>query len=318
MRRVDFLILGAGQLGSRHGQSLAKLKGAESITFVDPDPQSLETATARVQEVSKTVSVRALTELTQSVGRVKLAVVSTSSLARFQAVKSMLEFSIPEVILLEKLLAPDSATLNRLVAEVDFGDIPTFVNCPMPHFDHYRSSAQVLAASESTGPLTYEVFSNTIGLVTNSIHYLDHFFKLCGGSAISFVKFAERCQIVESKRQGYSEIVGSIFAETVAGDRLVITFEPRGTKPEIRVEIRSGDHEHIFDELEEISTLKAPGVEVISRKISTPHQSELTHLSLERLTSNQEPYWTPFEESVYLHSLILDALATSAPQRDFT
>ncbi|MCV3262394.1 Gfo/Idh/MocA family oxidoreductase [Vibrio harveyi] len=52
----NLLIIGAGQLGSRHLQALAQLDDKFSIYVLDPFEQSLEVAKQRYQEVAQETS----------------------------------------------------------------------------------------------------------------------------------------------------------------------------------------------------------------------------------------------------------------------
>ena len=153
---MDFLVVGAGQLGSRHGQAIARLKGANSVTFIDPNLESLETAAERVREVSRDIEVVLLRRLDRPLGEIFLGIIATSSHERPDAVSTALKFSTPKHLLLEKLIASDYLGLQKISHETLKASIPTYVNCPMPFFDHYLALAKIQASQEPSAG-DYEV-----------------------------------------------------------------------------------------------------------------------------------------------------------------
>src|SRR5688500_5671616 len=94
------LLVGAGALGSRYLQGLAKLDGA-SIRVVEPDPKAVEVARQRFAEVGGDPG--ALVSLPAIEGRADLAIVATSSGPRRAIVERLLQ-DPPGALLLEKFL----------------------------------------------------------------------------------------------------------------------------------------------------------------------------------------------------------------------
>lgn len=316
---MHFLVVGAGQLGSRHGQALARVPSASSITFVDPDKEALVEAKRRVREVSSALEVVAVQKLTEPVHDPFLAVVATSSLPRPEALESVFEFCSPKHTLLEKLVATSIDRLNQLEALCEAFPTQTYVNCPMPFFDHYLELQCSLETMHNKIPrIEYRVSSNSLGLVTNSIHYLDHFYRVTNKRSIQKVEFDQESHLVESKRRGYSEVVGVMRAETVYGDNLVVEFRTNKNSPELRVEIEVGSTLHVFDEARNSWELYDESSSVWRKPITTPKQSSLTNLSIERLLRGEKPNWSPFSESVELHKHLLAALTMHFPNQVFT
>ena len=314
---MDFLIVGAGQLGSRHGQAIARLEAARSITFVDPNPESLAIAAARVREVAPGITVSLLPTLDSHVGEIFLGIIATSSYERPAALRRTLQFSAPRNLLLEKLIASDLTGLKQILNELQSVHLPTYVNCPMPFFDHYLSLANLRESNEFL-TVDYTVESNSIGLVTNSIHYLDHFWRLAQMKPLKNVKFDANCLLVDSKRAGYSELCGEMSAETVAGDKLRVNFVPDDKSSRLTVKVAFGPHTHIFDEIDGLWDTWESGELVTQRKIITPSQSRLTDISITQLVKNMSPYWSTIKDSVFLHSQILRGLSESYKGKLFT
>jgi hypothetical protein len=307
---VRTLIIGVGQLGSRHAQSLATLVDLEELILVDPNPSSLELANGRVASTGYKGKVSTFTRLQHSVGQIELAVVSTSSIQRLSSLESVIEYSKPNHVLLEKLLTPSGTQLSELESIIANSDSKFWVNCPMPFFDHYRYIEEALSQTGDRRQLSYMVTGGNYGLVTNLIHYLDHFSKLSGSSLID-LRLRDGHQLIQSKRAGYSEIIGCFFGETEKGDKFSVEFDPNKNGESLIIEISHGDS--IF-RIDEIGLVLHDG-ELNGRQaqspITTPRQSELTHKSMELILNGTSPMWANADKSIELHRWIFSALEGS-------
>ena len=307
------LIVGVGELGSRHAQSLATLVELEELILVDPSPSSLERATERVASTGYKGRVSTFTRLHHPVGQIELAVVATSSIQRLSSLESVIEFSKPSHVLLEKLLTPSGAQLSELESIIANSDSQFWVNCPMPFFDHYRHIEEALSQTGDRRQLSYIVTGGNYGLVTNLIHYLDHFSKLSGSSLID-LRLRDGYHEIQSKRAGYSEIIGCFFGETEKGDKFSVEFDPNKNGESLIIEISRGDSTFRIDEIGLVlheGDLNGPQAQ---SPITIPKQSELTHKSLELLLNGTSPMWAKVNKSIELHRWIFSALQASMPQ----
>lgn len=304
------LIVGVGELGSRHAQSLATLAELEELILVDPNPSSLERATERVASTGYKGRVSTFTRLQHAVGQIELAVVSTSSKQRLGSLESVIEYSKPSHVLLEKLLTPSGTQLSELESTIANSYSKFWVNCPMPFFDHYRYIEEALSQTGDRRQLSYMVTGGNYGLVTNLIHYLDHFSKLSGSSLID-LRLRDGYQEIQSKRAGYSEIIGCFFGETEKGDKFSVEFDPNKNGKSLIIEISNGESVFRIDEMGLVlheGKLNGPQSQ---SPITTPRQSELTHKSMELILNGTSPMWANVDKSIELHSWIFSALQGS-------
>lgn len=275
--------------------------------LVDPSKQSVELATERVLKTGFGGSIESFSSPELVSGQYRLAVISTSSRDRFTALSGFLQNAEADHFLLEKLLATDLEILNKIADLASKVSSQFWVNCPMPFFPHYEKVKNELEKSLDLHPLMYSVHAGNYGLVTNFIHYLDHFYALSGEEILNLT-IRPGARLVESKRRGYSELVGSISALTKSGNQLFVEFSDDYPDEVQKVEIRKGKLRWIIDELALTkATFLGDGTSVIEL-INTPKQSELTHLSLERLDLGQKPEWATLVESTVLHQKLLEEL----------
>lgn len=162
------------------------------------------------------------------------------------------------------------------------------------------------------GPVSYDVQASNLGLVTNSIHYLDHFARLLPEELSLSVDFGGQLELITSKRKGYSELIGEFSATTVRGDSLRVSFGPAQLEGEfLKIRIAGGRYVWEIDELNNKLLESADGLQTAEETISTPRQSDLTHVSASLVAAGQQPYWSTFDQSEALHGKILSALERS-------
>ena len=117
----NIAIIGAGQIGSRHLQGIAKVGLGKSIYVVDPSEISLSIAKERCDEVLTDVSateVQYITSMSLLPVDIDYAVVSTSSDSRFRALTSLVGACRVKNVVLEKVLYTryhDYENANRLL-----------------------------------------------------------------------------------------------------------------------------------------------------------------------------------------------------------
>lgn len=305
------IIIGAGQLGSRHAESLAKLPQLEELLLVDPSKQSLETAQDRVQAQGFSGEVRLLSDLTSFEGDFELAVISTSSSERLSALRNTLQRASVRHVLLEKLLCPSTIQLDEFDDIFSQGVSSFWLNCPTPFFPHNLNIAGALNSGIGSTPIQYTVTGGDFGLVTNSIHYLEHFQKLTK-SQITSLRLRDDFRLTASKRTGYTEIIGCFLGETVKGDTFSFEFDSAVYGNSWTTSICQGENFFKVDEAELVLHSRIRGIDT-STAITIPRQSALTHMSLKLLLDGKNPMWAEARETVELHRLIFRALDSAIP-----
>ena len=86
---MTLLIAGAGQLGSRYLQGIAKLDGNHKIILIDPAEESLRRALGRFQEAGgNKQNLSGHKEITDTLPPIDLAIISSLASERLQITKN--------------------------------------------------------------------------------------------------------------------------------------------------------------------------------------------------------------------------------------
>lgn len=167
MRRI--VVAGAGQIGSRYLQGLAKLAEPSEIWAYDTSQDSLDRARQRWEEVPSSMLHRFKTtsDLDEVKGIFDLAILSCTADSRPYLVSILSRQANVRAWLLEKLLAQSISGL-QLIRDSIPRDAPAWVNTPMMTYPLYQQLIPRLI-----GVPVDARFLNITGVACNSIHYVD-------------------------------------------------------------------------------------------------------------------------------------------------
>lgn len=297
-------IIGAGQLGSRHLQSLALLdKELFEIFVFDTQQSSLEVARQRYSDVSKENSpaISVSDNFNDIPKSLYAVIVATGSVVRRKVVENLIQQSEIEFLILEKFLfttLEDYAVIGALLEEKK---IKTYVNTPRRTFDFYRAIASVL-----TFPCQVEVAGSQWGLGCNAIHFLDLFYYLNQSTAIEVISNMDK-EIIPSKREGYIEFTGSFIVKDEKNNTCQITSFKEGNLPVIITITDSKGKWTIHEGAGELIYFGAENGKYSYQKetIKLPFQSESTSKIIMDILATGDCKITPYKDSSYLHKELL-------------
>lgn len=302
----SILLIGAGQLGSRHLQALAQLNNTFCVFVVDPSSESLEIAEQRYLEVKLADSPLAkfITNLDAVQGKTfDVCIVSTSAAIRLEVVKKMLKTVDVQYVLLEKVLF--QSTNQLLEAEkilVDNG-VKTWVNFPRRQFESYQALAQKYQNAKS---VSVTVEGSNWGLACNAIHFIDlwHYF---AGFADYSLDFTNNTYVIDSKRIGYKELIGGLMAKSQNGNHkldLRCTAEgPASLKITAKFD---QDTLEISEENGLIHWVNTSGETYKTVDLEVLYQSQLTNKVVTSLIDTGNCELTLLSDSIMLHSQFLN------------
>jgi hypothetical protein len=288
-------IIGAGQIGCRHMQSIVSAGLAPKLWMVDPSPgaESLVGTRLREMRTHDACAVPLGKGIEDLPDPLDVAVIATSSLVRMEVLDELLASRTVRHVVLEKFLFPrfsDYARAQTLISEAGTG---AFVNCPRRLFAGYRALKDELEA-----PLRLSVRGTGWGLACNSVHWLD---------LLSFLEPCTRYQIrsdltgpFSAKRQGYVDFFGTIEVADGLGNSLDMRcLDGESVSVDCIIEDSAG---RVCEVSEQRREMKEGGV---ARKFPVPFQSELTAQVVRDLLERGTCGLTRYESSARLHQLLL-------------
>ena len=215
------ILVGAGQIGSRYLQGLAKLKENIEITVIDPNKNSLKIAKSRWKEVTinqnKVHKIKWFTDF-QNHKNVDLAIIATSSNNRDIIVKKVSDVYHPKYWIIEKVLAQSKEQIDTIL-KVTNKSLGAWVNTSKRTDEWHK---KIFFNFKIKGPLKVEKIGGLWGMACNSIHYIDLVSWWTKEDLISIDVSKLEKNWFRAKRDGYYETTGEIKANFSNGSELVL------------------------------------------------------------------------------------------------
>jgi predicted dehydrogenase len=295
------VIVGVGNLGSRHLQGLSRVKQSLDIWALDPSIDALSLAESRWAEVCENYShkIQYITCISELPPIVDIAIVATAADVRLSVVKALLKRAKISHWILEKVLAQSIGEIEEL--EKIFSQKiseSVWVNQPMYLWPLYQ---KLRASCANKSPIAAK-FEGFRGLACNAIHYIDFVSRWNGGMLYSVDTKKLNTNWYLSKRKGFYEIDGEISALFDDGSTLsmVSNSESLGFKAEVRL------GKDIWEISERESEARSNTGEIIKGKVG--YQSELTAMVIETMLSGGDLQLPSLVESAHQHRYLISAL----------
>lgn len=215
------LIIGAGQLGSRHLQGLLKADIPQQVYVLDPSAASLETAAVRATEVEHRATLHWVNSWDQLPSAFDLVIVATGADVRAAVVQRLLEQYTVRYLVLEKVLFQDLGSYDLIGELILRTGTAAWVNHPRRMFSHYQQIRTSIAAEN--GSLLFTAAGANWGLACNALHLVD----ICSyltGACVAEMDFDWTDPVIHtSKRPGYIEFTGTLRGRMNDNTQFLIT-----------------------------------------------------------------------------------------------
>ena len=243
------LIVGCGQLGSRHLQAVAALPQVREIEVVDPQQEALllgRERLAKVPDRAPNTVYRWLSSLNQATRDGDLCIVATQAEGRCQLVRQVTEMLGYQSFLLEKIVAQSVREYESLMSFSAESGLSVWVNCKARAYPFHKRVKAILDPSE---PILLSDMGGNHGLASNGVHVADLFV------------FYDDCDRIESagahidpllhpsKRGSHVfDLSGTLHGYTSKGSHLTISFASDHAAPD-HISIASRRYRCIVDHL---------------------------------------------------------------------
>jgi len=299
------VIIGAGQLGSRHLQALLKTQLQISIEVVDPIEKSLEIAKDRAGEIPPNMNIKSISyfsSIDAISNDIDFCLIATTANVRFEVLKNLLLKANVKYLVLEKILFQKIEEYSIVADILKSKNIKCWVNCPRRSYPVYQQIKSLITPDEQ---LTYTVVGGDWSLASNAIHFIDVLNFLNENTEFKFEKFSIT-DVVESKRPGNFELMGTLIGKQSNGSNIFLTSR-KDSQAGLITQIFSRNFLWQIDESKgELRTYSTDNQwKVESTTFSVPFQSELTNLVCEDILNNGKCDLPSFEISGFLHRAML-------------
>lgn len=295
------VIIGAGQIGSRHLQAMANLEGNVRIHLVDLSEESLRIAQKRFFQVYKENSKRIELHCQRTIAdlpeTIDVAIVATCSDVRAGVIKEILERKVAKYLILEKVLFQEINEYFEIEGLLKKENVPTWINCWMREKVFYRNLKTQLDLSER---VEMSVAGSRWLLGSSGIHFMDLFSFLTDCNDFHFTSCELDRELIESKRFGFKEFTGLLRGGNSKGHSLTLSRD-NGDDP-YKIIIENGCRQHeVTDCGSFVNHRFSDGKNQTIDDVEIPFQSQTTHHLVQQILATGNCSLPGYKISMNLH-----------------
>jgi hypothetical protein len=299
----NILVIGCGNIGSRHIQALSNLPFDTHIEIVDPDLNSHKIAQSRLNEINYNKQKHeflwhvSISELKQKHN--DLVIVATTALNRLPILKKLLPNN--SKFLIEKMVCQSVKEYDELLDLMKKFNAKGWVNTPLRYFESWNKIKDKIDTSK---PLYVSIIaSNISALGTNAIHYLDLFSWFTDNYKIKLNgEFLINKLFLNKRGNNLIEFAGTLIGKNSDSSSISLTFLP-DTKIPTTVNIVNDDNHIFVNETEQKSFNFAKNQEL---EFKFEHVSSTTNKIVSDIILKDSCTLTTVENSYFLHREIIN------------
>jgi len=305
----NVIIIGAGQLGSRHLQGVLKYdKEKLSVYVSDPSNDALIISKERAAEVIHNHDLHFIMDSTKLPKNAEIAIVATNANVRELATNDLLEKTSLKYTILEKVLFQELEAYNRFEKIISKYNTKIYVNHPRRLTPTYGEIAQKIKIVG--GRSFFSIVGEYWDLGCNALHMIDLFIFLSNSSLKSINTEGIDNTVVPSKRKGYIEFTGCITGLMENNDSFSLTSLP-GERGPLTIQVATNGNRWFVQEGGTKSVLHlgaennyAPNQNVFFQD----YQSNLTTNIITNLLENETCNLPSYNVAANTHKIFIEAI----------
>lgn len=238
---MNILLVGFGNMGCRHAQSLLKRKKDDNLYVLESHKEIIEINKSKIYDIeNKLVFIDNLDDLTCDID---FAIIATSSYPRFEIVKKLLDRGIKK-FLLEKVVFQSEKQFDIVINMLENYDALAYCNFVNRYFPNYLKIKEEMLKNT---PFNMVVTGGNFGLGCNALHYVDLFEFL--SDEYSSIKSSKLELLNSINRRGniYKEVSGQLAWSSPKGNILLINSDVKKTAG-VEIIITQNRKTHILNE----------------------------------------------------------------------
>ncbi len=298
--KKKILIVGVGNIGYRHFQSVNALKKIE-ITLIDPKIQKIKKLylTNEIKKNNHYIFYNTISRVFNK--KFDLVIIATNSKIRLKIFDNLVKKNVSKNIILEKVVYSNLNEYNKYLNIINTRKINCWVNCLNRVFP---VSKNIKSTSKKYKLKKIAVTGKNWGLFCNFIHFLDLAAYLIDSRKIKNVKIDIE-GIAKSKRTGFCEYFGKLNINFEKGSSLILISRKGETDYNINIDYYKKSYQ--INELKSSMKIIFKN-RVVKKKITIPKVSDLTKIFVKKILSNKSPGLIKLIDCLELHQPVIKSL----------
>ncbi|MCU0416114.1 MAG: Gfo/Idh/MocA family oxidoreductase [Cytophagaceae bacterium] len=304
------VIVGAGNIGSRHLQAFINSTLSIQLYVVDPSDAALQAAsllwTTSGGDGHTTIKPVFVDSFNALPDHLDVVIIATNSKIRKEVYESIALGRTIKHVVFEKFLFQCLSDYTSVAEQLKQNNSTGWVNCPRRMYPAYSLVKEKLKYELS---FDCRVIGSNWGLGCNSIHFLDLFSYLSGKSDFFTSSALLDSTIQLSKRDGYIEFTGTVVGKDIDNNVFAFSSVQKDQVP-ITITLLTPNYIIKIEEKGSNSSIHIISTDSKESEVITfamPYQSQLSHLFVESLLQTNKCALSTYTESSNLHISLLNA-----------
>ena len=301
----NILIVGEGNIGKRHIQSILKEKKFNyNIHVIDKSNYSIKKTFNEITEIKKSKKIRIENNFKNLNKEYDLIIIATTSFKREDIITLLLKKTIFKNLILEKIVFQNVSSYKHFIKIFKSKKINCWVNCPNRFYKSYNNLKKLIVKKY---PLSMIVSGGNWHFGSNFVHYTDLFCYLINANDLTIDQFEFESEIMKSKRKNFVEFNGLVSLKNNKGNFLTIIHN--NTRPNVNIKIIQKNLSFIFNENENFALINRKKNNFSKIDFKIPFQSELTKLYCKEIFLNKRINLPTLENHYKINKNIFDKIS---------
>ncbi len=291
------LLIGCGNIGSRHLEGLLKSKFSLEITIIEKSKKQIEIVKKKISNHNfKNKKLIFFNKFVKKNFFFDLLICATTSEKRFDLIKNLVKKYKFSKIILEKIAFQNHKDFEKALRLLNKKNIDCWVNCPRREQKIYK---EIKRKIKNNDLLTIRVSGNKWNLASNSIHFFDLFYFLTNDKN-EFNKKTAFLKKISSKHINFYELTGLLKIEN---QKSKIILDDQKISKNIIVKIYTSNFKFTIYETQQFVKIVSSRNNIF-KKAKLLKQSSLTTLLVDKIFDNKKIYLPSLKESFLSHKLL--------------
>lgn len=303
------LIIGLGNIGSRHFESILEIKNKTKIILCELDDKKLNRLKKNLKKINKNNhEILFKNKLIDFETKVDVAILATSTFKKKDIIKRLIQTNAVDNLIIEKVAFDNIKDYLEILNITNENKIKTFVNFPRREMECYKIFKKLI---KNKSNLNMHVHGSNWGLSSNSLHFMD-LFNYITDEKLKLINSDFDKKVFKSKRKGYMEFQGKLIFKTNNNNHLLIEDNKSISKQNlVYIYISIGSTQfHIYENKKLLIKISnnTTNTNIEKSVFNFKNQSELTKTFILKLFKNKNLNLPNLKESLHNHNILIDCL----------
>lgn len=237
----NVLIVGFGNIGLRHCESLIKFKKIKKIFIFDTNYQKVLNFKKKV----KNKKIIILKNLNLNKNNFFLSIIATNSDVRFSLFEKIVKNFKVKFFIFEKVVFQKQNEYDYTKRIIEQNKLKCWINCPRRTWSIFKNIKKNINREKK---ISLIISGNSWGILSNAIHFIDLFVFFTRSSSLNFNFKHLSKRLFKTKRKGFYESDGEILVRNEKNDTLILKDKKSNKKNRLILKLYNEKKYFYFDQ----------------------------------------------------------------------